>query len=170
MVPQAWCSPDHPTEPLFEEDFVCVLWSGSPLAQGELTMERYLQAHHAVMEPAGSGQPAYEGWIAQRYGVSRKIEVTSYSFTVLPAMVVGTDLVATVHARLARRAVQSLPLKRVPSPLAMPALAQALQWHKHRTADPGLAWVRGLLHEAALRMDAAEGSILAKAPPSPTIA
>ena len=33
-------------------------------------------------------------------------------------------------------------------PLAMPLMSQSMQWHKYRTRDPGIAWLRGLFHEA----------------------
>lgn len=32
-------------------------------------------------------------------------------------------------------------------------MVQAMQWHKYRTPDPGLAWLRGLLPAAVLGMD-----------------
>jgi hypothetical protein len=32
-------------------------------------------------------------------------------------------------------------------------MEQSMQWHKHRTSDPGLAWLRGLLKEAVAAMD-----------------
>ena len=40
----------------------------------------------------------------------------------------------------------------LPMPLPMPPLEQAMQWHKHRTLDPGLAWLRGLMQQAAQAM------------------
>jgi DNA-binding transcriptional LysR family regulator len=153
LIPSGYCSPDHPTETLFQEHFHCVVWSESQLAGGELTIERYQEAGHVVMQPTDSEQPAFESWFVQRYGVSRRIDVTTYTFTSLPALVVGTELIATVHARLARRAAKSLPLTLFAPPLPMPAMEQAIQWHKYRTNDPGLVWLRFLLKHAALRMD-----------------
>ena len=37
IIPQAFCSPDHPLDGLFEDQFVCVVWRDSALAQGELS-------------------------------------------------------------------------------------------------------------------------------------
>ncbi len=34
-------------------------------------------------------------------------------------------------------------------PVPFPRLQQSLQWHSHRTRDPGLAWVRAQIQEAA---------------------
>ncbi|WP_423220191.1 hypothetical protein [Burkholderia multivorans] len=38
-------------------------------------------------------------------------------------------------------------------PVPVPTVEQAMQWHKHRTSDPGLAWLRGLLKDAVAKMD-----------------
>ena len=76
VIPLAYCSPDHPTQTLFEEDFCCVVWQGSRLARQGLTL-----------------QP----------------------------------------------------------------MVQAMQWHKYRTPDPGLAWLRALLPTAVAQMDGPGG-------------
>jgi DNA-binding transcriptional LysR family regulator len=154
IIPKAYCSSEHPAEKLFEEDFVCVVWRDSELARSELTFERYVDAGHVVMQPTDSERPAFENWFVQRYGISRRIEVLTYSFAVMPFLVVGTELIATVHSRLARRIQPALPIKLVPVPLPMPALVQVMQWHKYRSTDPGLVWLRSLTQQAALSMDA----------------
>jgi hypothetical protein len=41
-----------------------------------------------------------------------------------------------------------------PVPMAMPPVVQCLQWHQYRTNDLGISWVRKLLKDAAVRMDA----------------
>lgn len=152
VIPKAYCSADHPTEILYDDSFVCVVWEDSGHAREPMTFERYAGAGHAVMVPVGTAQPAFETWFVQRYGLSRRIEVTTYSFSALPLLVVGTELVATVHARLARRLAPALPVRLLPMPLPMPPLEQAMQWHKYRSTDPGLLWLRGLLQRAALAM------------------
>lgn len=37
VIPHAYCSPDHPSEIVFSEDFVCVVWNESTAAKSELT-------------------------------------------------------------------------------------------------------------------------------------
>lgn len=153
VIPEPFCAIEHPHEVLFEEDYTVVMWKKSSLAQSEMTIDRYVQARHVVMEPPGSAQPAYENWLVQRYGISRQVQVTSYSFATIPAMLVGTQMIATIQARLARQIAQLYPLKCVPLPVELPRLVQTMQWHKHRSQDPGLAWLRSLLKQAVLRMD-----------------
>lgn len=169
VIPEAYCSPEHPTEAVFEEDFQVVMWRESRLAQVELTTTRYAQARHIVMEPANTGRPAYESWLVQGHGITRDVVLSTYSFCALPSMIVGTEFIATVHSRLARRAAATLPIKVVPVPVPMPPLVQTMQWHQHRTRDPGLVWVRSLLRAAACRMNAAEPSppLTATAPVGP---
>jgi DNA-binding transcriptional LysR family regulator len=153
IIPQTFCSPDHPVDLLFADQFVCVVWRESALAQGELTQERYLKARHVTMDPPGGGQPVFDTWLASDHGLSREIGLTTYSFGVIPHLVVGTDLIGTVHARLARRLQTLLPIEIRPVPLPMRAFQQAMQWHKYLTRDPGLIWLRGLLKEAASRLE-----------------
>lgn len=159
VTPEGYCSPQHPSEPLFQEEFVGLVWSASRLAGSELSMERYLAARHVVMEPVGSKRPAYEGWIMQRYGLSRDIAVSAYSYTTLPYMLVGTEMVVTVHSRVAQQLARVLPLTILPLPLEIPPLVQTMQWHKHRTHDPALTWVRNLLKDAAAKIDLASADL-----------
>jgi LysR family transcriptional regulator, nod-box dependent transcriptional activator len=105
-----------------------------------------------MMQPPGG--TSFETWFMQRYGVSRRIEVTTFSFATAPSLVVGTERIATLHTRLARLAQRHLPITLLGAPMPMPRMEQAIQWHKYRTQDPGLVWLRSLLHRAARRMDA----------------
>jgi DNA-binding transcriptional LysR family regulator len=156
IIPRGFLSPDHPHEVLYTEDFVCVMWSGSALARGEFTFERYLAASHAVMEPPGNAGESFEAWFVKRYGVTRRVGMTSYGFASLPALVVGTEMVATVHRRLAQLMQVQWPIAVRPPPLPITAMEQGVQWHKYRSQDPGLVWLRGLLKKAVTRMDAAQ--------------
>ena len=155
ILPRDYCSPDHPVEVLFTESFRCVLWAGSRLAQGELTFERYAAAGHIVMQPPGTQSASFESWFVQRFGLTRRVEVSSFSFSTAPRLVVGTDRIATVHARLARQAERDLPVVVRDPPFAMTEMEQGMQWHKYRTKDPGLAWLRQLFVEAVTEMDRA---------------
>lgn len=155
IIPENFCSPDHPLDQLFEDRFVCVIWRESPLAQGELTMERYMQARHVSMRPPDGSLPVFDAWLANDHGLTREIGLTTYSFSVMPYLVVGTDLIATVHSRLASKLQSLLPIDIRPVPMPMKTLHQAMQWHKYRSRDPGLIWLRDLLREAAAQLPSA---------------
>lgn len=167
VIPKAFCSPNHPRTILFEETFRCVVWNGSRIAATDkLDAEAYAQAGHVVMQPtayalaghvvmqptAGTGM-SFEAGSMQKLGLERRVEVSTFSFVTAPSLVVGTERIATVHARLARMAERFLPVKLFPLPFALPPMEQAVQWHKYATKDPGLVWLRGLLSEAVRQMD-----------------
>lgn len=152
LVPQIYCSAEHPIELLLKEDFCCIVWAHSPLAQGALTLQRYQNAGHVVMQPPSSA-PSFEGAAMQRLGLQRRVEVTTFSFVGALSLVVGTHRIATVHQRLARYGQQFLPIVSRPPPVVLPTMVQAMQWHQYRTRDPGLQWLRGLMARAAVAMD-----------------
>lgn len=158
IIPSGFTSTEHPTEVLFEDEFVCLVWRDAALALGELDFDRYVQAGHVIMRPPNRAD-AFESWFLKRFGVNRRTAVTTYSFTTLAALVVGTEYIATVHARLARVMVKALPLVVRPSPITIDRMDQCVQWHRYRSLDPGLLWLRKTLNEAAVRMEAASMSL-----------
>lgn len=160
VLPQNLMSAAHPHEVLYREDFVCVVWSHGRLARGALTRERYLAARHVVMRPtAAAADSTHVDWFVKRLGIERQIAASSYGFTTVPALVVGTDLVATVHQRLAAELNPRWQLTVKPCPLPIEPMAQSMQWHSYRTADPGLDWLRGAMRRAVAAMQARSTSI-----------
>jgi LysR family nod box-dependent transcriptional activator len=155
LIPDLFCSHEHPQERLFDEHYVCVVWKDSPLAQGELTLERYMAASHVTMRPNDEDLPVLEKWFMDVPGMSRQITVSTYNFGAIPFMVVGTDLIGTVHSLFAKRISAALPIVLKPIPMPGVGFRQAMQWHKYRTRDPGLIWLRSLLLEAAHNIDVA---------------
>lgn len=153
VIPRGFLSPDHPHDVLYEEAFVCVLWRDGALARADFGFDQYAAAEHVVMQPQGKVGDSFEGWFVKRYGISRRVAVTTYGFATLPALVVGTEYVATVHERLARRFTASWPLVTRSPPFPLEPMQQSMQWHRYRTQDPGLVWLRGLLHQAVAGMD-----------------
>lgn len=145
IIPAQYVSPDHPSESLFEEQYLCVTWSGNSRIQEELTFNDYLECGHVVANYAtGQQRAAFDSWFLDRFGIKRHVEVSAPTMAALPRMVVGTDRIATVHKRLALQAEKVLPIKLWQPPLEVPTLVQTLQWHKHRDADPALTWLRQL--------------------------
>jgi len=158
IIPRGFLSPDHPEEVLYEEHFVCVVWRHARLANADMTIDRYLAAGHVAMQPPGGPTESFEAWLMKRQDVSRRIAVTTFGFAPLAALVCGTEYVATIHARLAAVMATAWPVVIKRLPMAIGHMEQAVQWHKYRTQDPGLAWLRGLLRRAVDRMDASNGS------------
>jgi len=149
IMPSDYMSPDHPTEALFEENYVCVVWEGNRRIGDTLSFDDYLESGHVAVQLGPDKLPAFEGWFLKRYGIARRIEVTTSNMQIPCSLVVGTDRIATVHARLARQAAKMLPIRLLPPPIDIQPLTQAMQWHKHKENDPGMRWLRDLLLRAS---------------------
>jgi hypothetical protein len=67
--------------------------------------------------------------------------------------VIGSENIATIHARLATKMAKVWPLKILPLPFDIPPMKQCVQWHQYRNNDEGLIWLRNTLKEAAINMD-----------------
>lgn len=70
VIPKACVSPDHPTDMLFNDEFVCAVWRESSHARRGLGFEDYASAGHVVMQPVDTDKPAFESWFVQRFGLS----------------------------------------------------------------------------------------------------
>lgn len=162
VMPQDYCTPDHPSEKLFEEHFLCALWRDSRLAQHNLTPDRYFAAGHVVMVPPGLNTSSLETWMLKRHGLPRRVEVTSFSFASAPMLVIGTERIATVHRRLAMQAERYLPIVLREVPVSLGVMTQMMQWHRYRTLDPGIEWLRQVFRDAVRDMDA-ENSVITAA-------
>lgn len=154
IIPQRFSSPEHPSEVLYNESFCCLVWEHSPLVMEELTLQKYLEHGHVAM------WQAYETSALAELGIHRRVEVTTFSFATVPGLVVSTSRIATIHERLAILAQRWLPVVSKPLPVSIPPMQQTIQWHKYRTKDPGLAWLRQTLKAAVVRMNESQRSAL----------
>jgi len=156
IMPVNFCSGEHPLEIILKEKFSCVLWRGSRLARKKLTLQRFLDAGHVAMQPPGTAKPYFETISIPQMRVARRIEVSTFSFVAAIALTVGTERIATAHDRLARLLEPSLPIVLRPLPFPLEPMQQAIQWHKYRSQDPGIQWLRVLFKAAVQSLLAAD--------------
>jgi len=152
VIPSQYLAKEHPSAALFEEDYLCVTWEGNSRVRERLTFDDYLACGHVIATFTNTHNnplSTFDGWFMESFDVKRRVEVTVPSMSALPALVVGTDRIATVHRRIAERAGERLPVKLWEPPPRIPRLVQMLQWHKHRSNDPAIAWIRDKIITAA---------------------
>ncbi len=141
---------------LFDDDFVCMMREGHPLAQGELDVARFVAARHALIAPRGRPGGPVDQALAE-LGLARRVALSVPHFLVAPHVVARTDLVLTIARRIAETFAGILPLAIVESPLALPTFTIGMQWGERNDADPGHAWLRERLLEAAQGLGRAPG-------------
>lgn len=149
IIPQDFVAPGHPSDTLFQDDFICVVWNENPLIGNSVSLDQYLSMGHLVAMMGGAGTPSIDEWFHKRFGAARRIELVTMNFNSVPQLIVGTTRVATMHKRLAHFYARYLPIKLLPLPLEMPTLTEAIQWHKFFDLDPGIAWIKNILKEVA---------------------
>jgi LysR family transcriptional regulator, nod-box dependent transcriptional activator len=145
VLPKNFIREGHPAEVLFEDEYVCVCWSGNPLVADRISMEQCLQLGHVVARIGTVRPPTIDAWFFERFGHARHVEVIATNFNSVPHLLVGTNRISIMHRRLALVYAAALPLKILPSPVEMPRLVEMVQWHKYRDKDPGRIWLFDVL-------------------------
>lgn len=148
ITPKMFMSDTHPALQLFEDDYVVVAWAGGKHGRKPLDARRYQAASHAVMVPPNAAK-SMETSLLAKAGITRQIDVQTFSFSVLPHLITGTDRIATVHRRLASLMASQAELVIYPCPVPIAPLQQMLQWHSYRDNDPGIRWLRSVITQAA---------------------
>ena len=150
IAPAKYLSASHPSEHLFKDEFTCLAWSGNTQIGRGISLKTYLSLGHVVVRFGKHQQiPTFDEWFMERYSHERKIEVVTTAFNLVPQLLIGTSRIATLHRRLAEFYQKYLPLKLIAPPVEIPPLEESMQWHKSRDHDPGIAWMRSILKDAA---------------------
>lgn len=134
-------SSDHPSQVLFEDDYVVVGDCSNPAMEGEMTREKYFSLGHVTARFGKSRTPAFDDWFVRRQKTQRRIEVVAPTFLSQTSLVLGTRRIATMHRRLASQMVKVLPLTLREVPFDIPPIREAIQWHITNNNDRALRWV-----------------------------
>lgn len=155
FVPERYVIEGHPSQLLFEEEHVCVVWKGNTSVGDTLTLEQYMEMGHISVAFGRSRQLSIEDWFMSQYGFKRRLEVITNDFNTLPQLLVGTHRVATMHRRLAELYARYLPLRIIPPPVKIPVMREIMQWHRSMDGDPMHRWLREKVHDFIQSLDQA---------------
>lgn len=137
------------SKPLFRDRMVCLLDRTNPaLRDGGLSVEALRDLPHAVAT-FGPGNLTPADRILGELGIERRAAVLVSGWLPLPHVVGGTDMVAILPERLARRHSVDERLVVVEAPFSEVVLAEAYWFGTHREADPGHEWFLDRLDEVA---------------------
>jgi LysR family transcriptional regulator, nod-box dependent transcriptional activator len=131
---------DHPSQILFDDDYVVIGCANNPAMKGPMTKELYLELGHVTCRFSKGRVPAFDDWFMRRQKQQRRIEIVSPSFLSIPGLVAGSKRIATIHRRLAVRIADKLPLIVRELPLAMPSIREGAQWHLSNNNDAAIRW------------------------------
>lgn len=154
IMPAHLVASEHPKEILFEDGYRVLACLQHPDLKGNITLEQYQALGHVVYQNERGTNPWFEQWYANQHGPSRRVEVITHSFTLIPRFIVGTRRITTIQTRLANQFAQSLAVQQMDPPMETPRLTEVLQWHRLRDDDPATQWVREQIVDAAREMPA----------------
>ncbi|GBL56347.1 nodulation protein NfeD [Pseudomonas citronellolis] len=149
LLPDLQITTEHPSQALFQDEFVCVMCRDNPLTESTLSFEQYKQMKHVLVRWGEKRVPTVDEWFLHKFDIERRFDVITNTFNSVPSYLIGTERLATMHRLLAERWVTYLPLKILPLPWTAPRLTIAMQWNKYQQHDPGLTWLRSLIVEVA---------------------
>jgi DNA-binding transcriptional LysR family regulator len=140
--------PHHHEQPLFHDEYVCVVRRGHPTVKNRLTLRQYLQLTHVLV----SARPDSLGSVDRALlalGKQRTIGARVSHFLTVPVLVSQTDFVAALDRRVAEVFAGPLGLKLLAPPLKLPRGTIGQVWHEQQDSDAGQRWLRALIAEVA---------------------
>lgn len=149
IAPEFATVPGHPFEPLFEDDFSCLVAQSHPFAEVGMTADQYFGAAHVGVEWGGGRRLTYDAQLISTSRRLRRQDVIAPNFTLVPGLLSGTSRIATLPTRLAQQMAQRHGLRVINCPVAISSFVERLQWHKYQERDPAILWLRALLLEVA---------------------
>ena len=139
--------PPMQSRTLLRDPSVVIARRGHPIAKQPLSIETYAAQNHILVSPRGDTVGAIDR-ILMDLGLRRRVVLLVATYLAVPAALAASDLVATVPSRTARQIAAAAPIEILPLPIDH-AVTIEMAWHRRAASEPGQAWFRSLLIEAA---------------------
>ncbi|MCC7463213.1 MAG: LysR family transcriptional regulator [Gammaproteobacteria bacterium] len=126
---------------LYQHTYACIVRHGHPVLAGGLGVREYQSLGHVVVTTAAASLGIL-GRVLERLRIRRRVIVRTRHLLSLPALVAGTDLVATVPLALAARFARHEAIVVLPTPFQPPYMLAQQYWHRIFHRDPRILWLR----------------------------
>ncbi len=138
----------HHHEVLLTDVFVCMVRADHPRVGKRLSLRLFLSLGHIIVTERLGDRGAIDSALDQ-LGHKRRIAARVPSFFMVPHLVAGTDLIASIDSRVARYFSRWLPIRLLPPPAQVPFPEGriGMLWHERSQADPARAWLRSIIRE-----------------------
>lgn len=151
IAPVGFWSGSHP-QIICRDRFVCVVDPANPaLRDGRLSLADLAAMPHAVISSAHAELDPV-GLELKQLGIAPDIAMTTVGWLPLPFIVAGTDMVAAVPERLARRLSKAAGVTVTEAPFGKIEMAEAAWWNPTRATDPALGALHAVLGEIAAEL------------------
>lgn len=130
---------------LFSESYCCLTRKRAGLPRHkELSLEQYQALSHVQVRSAESSHSQLAPALLE-LGVGRRVALEIPHFSVLPLILLQSDLAATLPLRIAKLFNTGGQFRIYGLPVSLPAVDVTLHWHEEFENDQGSRWLRQLV-------------------------
>jgi DNA-binding transcriptional LysR family regulator len=136
---------------LLTEQVCCIAREGHPILRGRIALEQYIEQPHVLMV-GGSHAATFEVKIddaLKALGLSRSIVMRVPSLLLVPAVVAGSNMIASIPLRLALSYRENMPLQIMELPFEVPTYRLSMVWHERTQNDGAQRWLRQKIRDVA---------------------
>jgi DNA-binding transcriptional LysR family regulator len=126
---------------LFDQSFVCLVAASHPRVRDTLSRDMLRQESHIRVLSSGTGHAIVDKVLVAE-GIERKIALKLPSFLGVARIVAQTELLAIVPERYASEVAESVAVRLLPVPVALPGFQVKQHWHERYHADVSNRWLR----------------------------
>lgn len=139
---------DFGRETFMRDEWVAIQWSGHPSAREGVTRDDYFSRPHA-MYCRTDGRNTIEQDTLDGMGVHQNNQFLVPYFTLLPQMVVGTNLISVIPRTMAGHYARQYPITLFQPPFELPGFDIAMVWIRKRESNADLVWLRSVIRRMA---------------------
>ncbi|MBR0558504.1 LysR family transcriptional regulator [Neokomagataea anthophila] len=137
-------------ETVFTDKYVCLSCKHHPRLTQALTLEQYLTERHIVVTPE-TGHNLVEERLRE-LGLERPVALYIPHFSVLPEIILGTDLLLTLPSRVAIMLAQKYDLQWFELPFNVRPLDVMLRWSESHADFGAQKWFLQFLRDSLARI------------------
>lgn len=131
--------------PLFKERYVLVGKTDHPRLKKPVSIQQFCKLDHVIVSPTGGGFKGVTDDTLEKTGLKRRVVLSVPHFLSMKAVLMKTDLVAMMPARLIE---PSDNLQIAESPVEVPDFEMGMLWHERSHRDPAHQWLREQIIES----------------------
>lgn len=139
--------PDVATQDLFVDRWVCAVWRGNQTVKQRITIEQLASLPHVSF--AGGRTSLAERYLQPHLSQPLQVSVTTQSFTSLPFLIRGTQMITLVQHTLGACLQHEAEVRLLEPPVPITRLMIAMCWSPSCTADPAHTWLRQTVADIA---------------------
>jgi len=128
-----------PSELLLEDEFACLVCQSHGPRSRRLSPQQYLAHGHVVMRYFEQRMSFEDEEALRRHGLKRAQQIAVWSSSLMPQLIIGTSLVATLPKKAALELAAHWPVRVLPFPWPQESARSYAYWHSSREDDPVLA-------------------------------